>query len=308
MPGVSVVGSGNVGANTAFFVAESCSVDVVVCDLKEGLSTGKTLDMMEAAPLRRYRGRLSGADSIDAIAGSSVVVVAIGAVRTPGKKREELYAENAPLLRELAPRIARLAPESVLVVMTEPVDLLTMLLVRETKFPRTRVIGLGGVLDSQRLRRAVARSLGITADNVTTMVIGPHTDSMIGLPAYSRVGGIPLAQLLPAAEITRLEEETRSRGDEIVKLAGRTSSYYAPGAVAAEIVVAITEDLHRVLPVSILLQGEYGLRDVAMTLPAVIGKGGVLKVLQPKLTSDEQQRLSESAKGLNEIASQGGRK
>ncbi|HUZ18099.1 MAG TPA: malate dehydrogenase [Spirochaetia bacterium] len=307
MPSVSVVGSGNVGANTAFFIAESSPVDVLLCDVKEGMSTGKSLDMMEAAPLRRYRGKLTGADSIDAIRDSAVVIVAAGSIRAPGKKREELYAENSPLISQLAPQIARLAPKSVVIVATEPVDLMTMLFVRESKLPRTRVLGLGGMLDAQRFRTTIARALSLSSENITATVVGPHTDAMMFLPQFTRVGGVPLAQLMSEAEIEKAISAAKGRGDEILRLAARSTSYYAPGACAAELVDAITADLRRVVSLSVVLDGEYGIKGVSLSLPVVLGRQGALKVLQPKLTPDQAKSLAASAEALRAIAKSGGK-
>lgn len=308
MAGVSIVGSGNVGANTAFFIAETCTVDVTLVDASEGRSTGKALDMMEAAPLRKYGAQLKGADSIDAIEGSEVVVVAVGAVRKAGSDRASLFADNAQDVAQIARDVARLAPQSVVIVMTEPVDALTTLFVQESGFPRTRVLGLGAVLDSARLRQVVARELSLSSENVSAMVVGTHSEEMVALPTYSRISGIPLPQLMSAAEIDRLVDEVRSAGDEIVRLAGRTSSYYAPGAVAAELVNAIVNDLKRVMPVSLLLDGELGISGCALSLPAIVGRGGVAKVLEPKLDADQKQRLVASAEKVKATAQSGGKK
>lgn len=306
MAGVSIVGSGNVGANTAFFVAETCAVDVTLCDVREGISTGKALDMMEAAPLRKYRGKLSGADSIESIKDAEVVVVAVGEVRKPGSDRESLFGENSKLVAQIARDTARLAPKSVVVVMTEPVDAMTALFVAESKMARSQVMGLGGALDSARLRYAVSRALSLSAENISALVVGAHSQDMIGLSEYSRISGVPLTQLMSSSEIDALMDEVRKSGDEIVRLAGRTSSYYAPGAVAAEVVDSIVNDLHRILSVSVVLDGEYDLHGGAVSLPAIIGKSGVLRVLQPKLSSAEQKKLSASAEAVKASVASGG--
>ncbi|HUX20107.1 MAG TPA: malate dehydrogenase [Spirochaetia bacterium] len=308
MAGVSIVGSGNLGANTAFFIAETCAVDVTLFDVNEGISTGKALDMMEAAPLRKYTGRLSGSDSIESIKGSQVVIVALGNIRKAGNERGSLFAENRDAVVSIAREVARLAPQSVVILATEPVDAMTTLFVRESKFPRNRVIGLGGALDSARLRYLVSQKLSLSAENISAMVVGAHSDQMIGLGDYSRISGIPLSQLMSTADFEGLMSEVRKSGDEIVRLAGRTSSYYAPGAIAAELVDSITNDLNRVISVSVVLEGEYGVHDVALSLPAIIGKGGVVGVLKPKLDSGQERQFTTSAESVKAVVASGGTK
>jgi malate dehydrogenase len=299
---VSILGSGNVGANTAFFIAETGIEDVLLFDIQEGLATGKALDMMEAAPIRKYRNRLRGAVSLHEIAGSEVVVLAAGRVRKPGMKREELLADSSRLVAELAPQVARLAPEAVVVVATEPVDPITFQFARHSGFPRQRVLGIGGCLDATRLRYAIARELGVSMENVSAVVIGRHSDSMLALPRYCSVSGVPLPKLLPAERIQALIQETIGAGDLIVQMAQRSSAYYAPSAGAADLVNAIHMDLGRVLCVSLLLEGEYGLHDVALSLPAVIGRRGARRVFTPRLADEELAILQRSARELAALA------
>ncbi len=299
---VSILGSGNVGANTAFFIAETGIEDVVLYDIQEGLATGKALDLMEAAPIRKYRNRLRAATTLEHIAGSQVVVLAAGRVRKPGMKREDLLEESSRLVDELAPEVARLAPEAVVVVATEPVDPITRRFARRSGFPRARVLGIGGCLDATRLRFAIARELGVSTENVSAMVIGRHSDSMMVLPRYCSVSGVPLTQLLPAERIDALARETAGAGDLIVQMAQRSSAYYAPSAAVADLVDAVHMDLGRVLCVSLLLEGEYGLKDVALSLPAVIGREGVRRVFLPRLSAEEQAVLERSARELAALA------
>ncbi len=306
MSQVSIIGSGNVGANTAFFIAETGIEDVLLYDIQEGLATGKVLDLMEAAPIRKYRNRLRPATALGEIAGSQVVVLAAGRVRRPGMKREDLMEENSRLVDELAPEVARLAPEAVVIVATEPVDPITLRFARRSGLPRGRVLGVGGCLDATRLRFAIARELGVSTENVSAMVIGRHSDSMLVLPRYCSVSGVPLTQLLPAARIAELARETAGAGDLIVQMAQRSSAYYAPSAAAADLVDAVHMDLGRVLCVSLLLEGEYGLRDVALSLPAVIGGEGARRVLLPRLSAEEQAVLERSARELAALAASPG--
>ncbi|HET6486642.1 MAG TPA: malate dehydrogenase [Spirochaetia bacterium] len=304
MAGVSIIGSGNVGANAAFFIAEKGVTDVLMVDIATGLSRGKALDVMEAAPIRRYRNTISGSDSLEDIRGSPVIVVAAGAIRAPGMRREELYGANAGLIRDLAPRIARLAPDATVLMATEPVDGLTTLFVRASGMPRTRVLGLGGVLDSTRLRALIALELQVSSEIVSAMVIGRHSDDMVCLPRYCSVSGVPLPLLLPQPRIASLVEQTRSAGDLVVELAKRSTAYYAPSAAIAEIADSIHMDLKRVFSLSILLQGEYGCQDAALSLPVVIGEKGAARVLTPELLVDEVAVLRKSAKLIADVVGQ----
>ena len=305
MSQVSILGSGNVGANTAFFIAETGVEEVLLYDLQEGLAAGKALDMMEAAPIRKYRNRLRGALRMEEIAGSEIVVIAAGRVRRPGMKREDLFAENRALAGELAPRVAELAPEAVVIVATEPVDPITREFVRASGFPRERVLGVGGCLDATRLRYAVARALGVSMEDVSALVIGRHSGSLLALPRYCSVSGVPLTQLLPPQRIEALIAETAGAGDLIVQMAQRSSAFYAPSAAVADIVNSVHMDLRRVLCVSLVLKGEYGLSGVALSLPAVVGRGGVRRVLTPRLTGEELAALRRSGAELTELAEAG---
>ncbi len=305
MARVSIVGSGNVGANAAFFIAEKGVTDVLLIDIKEGLSRGKALDIMEAAPIRRYRNSLAGSDSLNDIQGSQMVVIAAGAIRSPGMRREDLYSANAPLIRTLAPEVARLAPDSVVVMATEPIDGLTTLFTQRSGIPRTRVLGLGGILDSMRMRALIARELDLSMEIVSALVIGRHSDDMVCLPRYCSVSGVPLPLLLSAERIEAIVAETRSAGDLVVELAKRSSAYYAPSAAIAELADAVHMNLSRIFPVSLVLEGEYGIRDAALSVPAVVGEKGVTRILTPELTREEKEALAQSARLIASVV-QGG--
>jgi malate dehydrogenase len=295
MARVSVIGSGNVGANAAFFIAERGVSEVALYDLDQGQATGKALDMMEAAPLRDYRHPVVGLESLDGIAGSDVVVLAAGAVRRPGMQRRDLIGINCDIARELGPVIAQHTPEAVVVITTEPVDCMTESFITASGLPRERVMGVGGLLDATRFCYAVARELDLSIDNVASLVIGRHDDDMLILERYTRVSGIPLGQLMDAEQIEMLKQETRDAGGLLLEMAQRSSAYYAPSAAVAELVAAVVGDLHRILPVSILLDGEYDLHKVALSLPCVVGRQGVERVLMPRLTPDEHRQLTQSA-------------
>jgi malate dehydrogenase len=301
MAHIGIVGSGNVGANAAFFIAEKGVADVQLYDIQEGMSTGKALDMMEAAPIRGYRTKLSGTDRLDVLLQSEIIVITAGTVRQPGQKREDLFGSNRSIIEELAEALKGTSAKIIMV--TEPVDLLTALFIKKSGIKRRQVMGLGGLLDSTRLRYLIAHELKLTFENVNAMVVGRHASEMIPLPEYCSVSGIPITRLLPEETITRLFDETRRAGDLIVTMAQRASAYYGPSAAAADLAEAIHLDTGRVLSVSVMLQGEYGIKGVAMSLPAVIGRNGIEQVLQPTLSVDQKSQFERSAKELETILS-----
>lgn len=296
MANIGIVGSGNVGANAAFFIAEKGVGDVVIADEQEGLSTGKALDMMEAAPVRRYKTKLQGSDSLDKALDSDIVVIAAGAIRKPGGKREDLFDENRSLIETMAGKLRR--SQAIVVILTEPVDLMTSLFVQKSGLSRKRVMGIGGVLDSIRLRYALARELGLATDNVAATVIGPHNDQMIPLAAYSSVAGVPVKRLIPEERLTALFDEVRGGGDRILEQSQRSTAFYGPAAAACDVTEAIARNLRRVFPVSFVLEGELGVSDCAMSLPAIIGEKGIELVLEPRLSEEEQKAFESSGTEL----------
>ena len=293
MAKIGIVGSGNVGANTAFFLAENGVGDVMLYDLVDGLSKGKALDMMEAAPVRGYQTRIFGSDSIEDLLDSDLLMIAAGAVRKPGMEREELFAENKKLIAELAKSLSSF--EGNIVIITEPVDPLTTLFIRESSLPNARIMGLGGFLDSTRLQYLIAQELGVATENVTALIIGHHGDSMIPLPSYCNVSGIPITSLMESQKLNELFEETRRAVGLIVEMAEKSSAYYGPSAVASDLAEVMVRDSRRIIPVSLFFTGQYGIRDVAMSLPAVIGRAGIEKVMEPTLSAEQQGLLEESA-------------
>ena len=307
MANIGIIGSGNVGANTAFFIAEHNVAHVVLYDIQEGLSTGKALDMMEAAPVRGYDVRIQGSDRLDHALANDIVIVTAGSVRAPGMKREDLYSENAEVIRGIAASMR--GSTAKVIVVSEPVDMLTALFVEESGMDRHQVIGLGGVLDSTRLCYLIAEELGVTAENVQATVIGRHSDAMIPLARYSTVSGVPVEQLIDAQRLQELFDHTRNSGNLIVDMAQRASSYYGPSAAATELAQAINMNTGRIFSVSMMLRGELGVDGVAMSLPAVIGRNGIEQVMLPKLTEEEQSKFNSSAEELRAImAGAGGKK
>jgi malate dehydrogenase len=298
MKKVSIIGSGNVGANSAFFIAENRSASVTLVDVREGLPQGKALDLSEAGPIRRYDTSVRGADSIDDIRGSDIVVIAAGRVRNPDETRDDLYRDNAALMSSICEPVRRLAPDAVVINIVEPVDLLTLHIGNLLGFDRKRVLGVGGLLSSTRLRHLVSSALGVSSREVTGMVIGPHRPSMVILRDTVRVSGIPAEKLLPKERFDAIVEEVRNAGDTILHLAERSTAYYAPSAAVAALVEAVARDTRAILPVSFRLEGEYGLDGIAVSVPACIGSRGVDHVVPIQLTPREKQELERATEPL----------
>ncbi len=292
MKQVSIVGGGNVGTNTAFFVAENRAASVTLVDVREGITTGKALDLMEAAPIRGYDTRIQGSDRIQSIEGSDVVVIAAGRVRHPGEERTDLYRDNAPTVRGVCEEIRKLAPAAVVVNVVEPVDLLTLLAQETLGFDRLRVMGVGGLLSSTRIRYLVSHAFGVSPREVTALVIGPHRNSMVFLRDTIRISGVPARELMDPQTLDLLIEDARSAGDTILTMAQRSTAYYAPSAATAALVEAVVRDTHALLPVSIRCQGEYGVDGLAVGIPAMVGAGGVERVVQVELSEVEREEFA----------------
>ena len=296
---IGIVGSGNVGANTAFFLAEKQVADVLLYDVQEGLSIGKALDMMEAAPIRNYQTKIAGTDSFDDLLDADVIIVTAGVVRKPGMKREDLYEANKEIISDVASKLKEF--DGVIIMVTEPVDYLTTLFLAESGLSEKKIIGLGGFLDSTRLRYLIATKLGVSMENVTALVVGRHADSMLPLENYCKVSGIPISALLDQDTIHTLFEETKQAGGLIVDLAERASAYYGPSAVASDLCAAIVNDTRRICSVSMKYTGQYGISGIAMSLPGIIGREGVVKILEPVLSAEQQQQLVDSAETIKQV-------
>jgi malate dehydrogenase len=294
MKKVTIIGAGNVGANAAFYIGEKNFADVMLIDVVEGRAKGKALDLMEAAPVRYYDAKIDGSDNIDDIAGSEVVVITAGHVRKPQMSRLDLLETNAKVVDPIIPMIKKHAPEAVIINITEPVDALTYYLWKKGGFDPKKVIGMTGVLDTTRLREFISKELQVSTANTTAVVIGGHHDFMVIIPRYASVEGIPITQLLPQERIENLIKRTRSAGSEILAHLKTATAHYAPAAAIAEICEAIIKDAKRVLCVSACLQGEYDVKDLCLGVPAIIGAGGVEKVLELTLTIEERQQFDES--------------
>lgn len=288
MKKVSIIGSGNVGTNTAFFLAENGTASVTLVDVKPGVPTGKALDLMEAGPLRGYDINIKGYDQVGSIEGSDVVVIAAGRVRKPGEQRIDLFLDNAAIVKSVCEDIKKFAPNAVVVNVVEPIDSLTLVAQEALGFPRERVIGVGGLLTSTRIRYLVSNELKISPREVTALVIGPHRKSMVVLRDTVRVSGIPATELIGAQKLDTIIEIVRAAGDTILELAQHSTSFYAPSAAVTGLVEAICRDTKAILPVAMRLDGEYGVKDLAVGVPAQIGLSGVEKVLTLKLQENEQ--------------------
>ena len=295
---VTVIGAGNVGASTALYIAERGLADVTLVDIVEGMPQGKALDLQQAAPLWHRGGTLAGANDLAAVAGSDVVVMTAGFPRKPGMSRTDLLKANADIVRPAAEAVRKHAPNATVVVVTNPLDVMAWLFWKVTGFPKQRVLGMAGILDSARLRAFIAMELGVSGADVQAMVLGGHGDSMVPLPRFTTVSGVPIGELLPAERIAAIAQRTREGGAEIVKLLKTGSAYYAPAMSAVEMVEAILTDQKRLVPCSVLLQGEYGMRDIFLGVPIVLGAKGVEKLIELKLTAEELGALQKSGKDV----------
>jgi len=300
---ISVIGAGNVGASAALYLAERALGDVVLIDRPEmeGMPQGKALDMLQSAPLWGKGGRVEGASDLAAVQGSDVVVMTAGFPRKPGMSRSDLLKANADIIRPAAEAVKRHAPNAYVVVVTNPLDIMAWLFWKTTGFPKNRVIGMAGILDSARMRAFIAMELGVSGSDVDAMVLGGHGDSMVPLPRFTTVGGIGITELLPADKIAAIVQRTRDGGAEIVKLLKTGSAYYAPAMSAVEMVEALLTDQKRVVPCSVLLEGEYGLKNLFIGAPIVLGAKGVEKILELKLAPEELAALQKSGKDVADM-------
>jgi len=291
---VAVIGAGNVGATCAFVLAERKTGNVVLLDIYEGFAKGKALDMSQGGRVLNYDGRISGTMDYADIAGSDVVVVTSGFPRQPGMSREDLIGKNADIVTQVGNGIREHAPDAVIVMVTNPLDLMTYHMQKVTGFPHNRVVGQAGILDSARMTHFISEAVGCSNEDVQAMVLGGHGDTMVPLPRYTTVNGIPITQLLEEGEIKAICERTASGGGEIVKLLEKGSAFYAPGSAAAIMAEAILDDRKRVLPCSTYLSGEYGMDDIYIGVPVVLGKDGVERVIDLHLEPHELESLQES--------------
>ena len=301
---VAVIGAGNVGATCAFVLAERKVGEVVLLDIYEGFAKGKALDMSQGGRVLNYDGRVTGTKNYEDIANSDVVVVTSGFPRQPGMTREDLIGKNADIVSQVGEGIRNHAPNAIVVMVTNPLDLMTYHMQKVTGFAHNRVVGQAGILDSARMTHFIAQAVGCSNEDVQAMVLGGHGDTMVPLPRYTTVNGIPVSQLLSDEEVEAICQRTASGGGEIVKLLEKGSAFYAPGSAAAIMAEAILDDRKRVLPCSTYLSGEYGMDDIYIGVPVVLGKNGVERIIELELAENELNSLQSSGSFYKEQLSE----
>ena len=298
---VTVVGAGNVGATAAQRLAEKELCDVVLVDIIEGVPQGKALDLTEAAPIEKHDAHLTGANGYDATAGSNIIIITAGIPRKPGMSRDDLINTNAGIMKSVTEQVAKLSPDAVIIVVSNPLDAMCHVAFDASGFPKERVMGMAGVLDSARFRAFIAMELNVSVENTHAFVLGGHGDTMVPLPRYSTVAGIPITELLPPERIDAIVDRTRNGGAEIVGLLKTGSAYYAPASAAVEMAESILKDKKKILPCAVYLEGEYGLSDLFIGVPAKMGAGGIEEIVEIKLSDDEKAALKKSADAVGEL-------
>src|SRR4051794_17686117 len=298
---ITVVGAGNVGATTAQRLAERDYADVVLVDIVEGMPQGKVLDLNQAGPVVGYEANLVGTNGYEETAGSDIVVITSGFPRQPGMSRDDLLAKNKEIVGGVAQQVADRSPDSIVIVVTNPLDAMCHVAFDVTQFPRQRVIGMAGVLDSARFRTFLAWELGVSVRDVTGFVLGGHGDTMVPVVSYSNVAGVPIRQKISDSRIEEIVQRTRDGGAEVVKLLQKGSAFYAPAAAVAEMCDAIIHDQKRVLPCAALCQGEFGVDGLFVGVPIRLGKEGVEEIIEIDLDDSEKEQLAKSAGAVNEL-------
>jgi len=296
---VAVVGAGNVGATAAQRLAEkNLARTVVLIDVIEGVPQGKALDQYQSGPIEGFDARVIGTNGYDEAAGAEVFVVTAGIARKPGMSRDDLVKTNAGIVKSVGEQIKRVAPNAIVVVVSNPLDVMCYVAMKATGFPRERVIGMAGVLDTARYRMFLAEAIGVSVEDIQAMVLGGHGDTMVPLPSYTTVSGIPVTQLIDQAKLDAIVDRARNGGAEIVAFLKTGSAYYAPSAAAVQMVEAIAHDKKRILPCSAWLTGEFGLKDVFCGVPVKIGRGGLEQIVEITLSADERTALTASAEAV----------
>ena len=298
---VSIVGAGNVGATAAHWIASKELADVVLIDVVEGVPQGKALDLLEAMPIEKRDVHVIGANDYAATANSDIVVITAGIPRKPGMSRDDLLHTNFKIMSEVVSKVVAQSPESILIVVSNPLDAMAQAAFRQAGFNRERVIGMAGVLDSARFRTFIAEELNVSVENVTAFVLGGHGDTMVPLARYSTVAGIPITELIAPARLEELIQRTRDGGAEIVKYLKTGSAYYAPSAATVEMVEAILKDKKKILPCAAYLQGEYGIEGYYIGVPCKLGAAGLEQIIEIKLTAEEDAALKKSAAAVKEL-------
>ena len=298
---VTVVGAGNVGATTAQRIVEKELADVVLIDVVEGMPQGKALDLMEAAPIEKHDAKIVGSNSYDAAAGSDVIIITAGIARKPGMSRDDLIKINAGIVKDVVQKVVSGSPEAVLIIVSNPLDAMCHVALEASGFPANRVIGMAGVLDSARFRAFIAMELNVSVENTHAFVLGGHGDTMVPLPRYSTVAGIPITELMPKERIDALVQRTANGGAEIVGLLKTGSAFYAPSSAAVEMAEAILKDKKKILPCAAYLEGQYGIDNLFIGVPVKLGSAGIEEIITVNLTDDEFDALQKSADAVKKL-------
>jgi malate dehydrogenase len=298
---VSIVGSGNVGATAAHWIASKELADVVLIDIVEGVPQGKALDLLQSMPIEKRDSHLIGTNDYADTANSDIVVITAGIPRKPGMSRDDLLNTNYKIMQDVVGKVVANSPNCIIIVVSNPLDAMAQAAYKISKFPKHRVLGMAGVLDSARFRTFIAEELKVSVENVTAFVLGGHGDTMVPLPRYSTVAGIPITELIAPDRLKELVTRTANGGAEIVKYLKTGSAYYAPSAAATEMVEAILKDKKKILPCAAYLEGEYGVNGFFVGVPCKLGAKGLEEIIQIKLTADEQAALNKSAESVKEL-------
>ena len=298
---VSIIGAGNVGATCAQRIAEKGYADIVLVDIIDGLPQGKALDILESAPILNFNSRLTGINSYQETANSDIVIITSGLGRKPGMSRDELLLTNMDIITEVTHNVVNYSPNCIIIVVTNPVNAMTHVAIHTSQFPRNRVFGLSGVLDTARLRSFIAAELNVSAEDVFACILGQHGEKMVILPRLCTACGVPITKLLPQETINRLVERTIKGGAEIVGLLKTGSAFYAPSAGVAQMVEVIILDKKQILPCATYLDGEYGIKDTVISIPVKLGKSGIEQIIELELTAEEKSALASSAQAVQEL-------
>ena len=298
---VTIVGAGNVGATAAHWIASKELADVVLVDVVEGIPQGKGLDLLEAMPIEKRDSYIIGTNDYAETANSDIVVITAGIPRKPGMSRDDLLQTNYKIMSDVVGKVVANSPDSILIIVSNPLDAMAQAAFRQSKFNRERVIGMAGILDSARFRAFIAEELNVSVENVTAFVLGGHGDTMVPLPRYSTVAGIPITELIPKDRLDAIVQRTRDGGAEIVKHLKTGSAYYAPSSAAVEMVEAILKDKKKIVPCAVYLQGEYGINGYYVGVPCKLGARGLEQIIEIKLTPEEDAALRKSADAVKEL-------
>jgi len=294
---VTVVGAGNVGATLAQRLAEKDLCDVVLVDIVEGVPQGKSLDLIEAAPVEKHDAKIIGTNDYEVTKDSNIVIITAGVPRKPGMSRDDLISTNAGIMKKVTEQVVKYSPDSILIIVSNPLDAMCHVAYEASGFPKNRIMGMAGILDSARFRAFIAMELNVSVENTHAFVLGGHGDTMVPLPRFSTVSGIPITELIPKDRIDAIVDRTRNGGAEIVKLL-TTSAYYAPASAACEMAEAILKDKKKILPCAVYLEGEYGFKDLFIGVPVKLGASGVEDIIEITLTDEEKAALTNSANAV----------